>query len=134
MLSLSQATTSCYKYEGCQAHTEFCIIDALGHEWPGHKRPDGTSPDQPSTNIDATAYIFERCVLTLVPVEHTESTVQGTALSPVQHTKSRVQRYPRCSIPSLEYNAIRQQLGTEKLAIFRTSLELFANRLLSFSR
>jgi polyhydroxybutyrate depolymerase len=54
------ATTTCYEYQDCKAHTEFCIIDGLGHEWPGHVRPDGSSPEQPSTNVDATAFIFDR--------------------------------------------------------------------------
>jgi len=54
------ATTSCYEYEGCAARTEFCILDKLGHEWPGHARPDGTSSPQPATNVDATAFIFEK--------------------------------------------------------------------------
>lgn len=27
---------------------------------PGHARPDGTSSPQPATNVDATAFIFEK--------------------------------------------------------------------------
>ena len=58
--SYSTPTTACLRYTGCKARTEFCTIDGLAHEWPGHPRPDGTSPVQPDTNIDGTAFIFDR--------------------------------------------------------------------------
>jgi hypothetical protein len=35
-------------------------VAGLGHEWSGRPRPDGTSPPQAPTNVDATAYIFDR--------------------------------------------------------------------------
>ena len=53
-------TTSCFGYHECDAHVEFCTLQSLGHEWPGHARPDGTSSPQPASNVDATAFIFDR--------------------------------------------------------------------------
>jgi len=63
--TFTTATTACYKFEDCAAHTEYCVLDGLDHEWPGRPRPDGTSPEQPSTNVDATAFIFQRYAATL---------------------------------------------------------------------
>lgn len=56
------ATTTCQAYSRCDdgVFVEACQLVAFGHEWPGRPRPDGTSPPQPPTNIDATAYMFDR--------------------------------------------------------------------------
>jgi poly(3-hydroxybutyrate) depolymerase len=32
----------------------------IHNSYPGRMRPDGTSPAQPSTNVDATAFVFEK--------------------------------------------------------------------------
>eukprot|EP00040_Diaphanoeca_grandis_P032129 m.193716 g.193716 ORF g.193716 m.193716 type:complete len:329 (-) comp32516_c0_seq2:477-1463(-) len=58
--SFTTETTKCFRWEQCEAHTEYCSFIGLAHEWPGRERPDGTSKPQPSTNIDATAFIFDR--------------------------------------------------------------------------
>jgi len=58
--STTTATTKCYRFEKCEAPTEYCWFEGLDHEWPGHDRPDGTSPPQPDSNIDGTAFIFDR--------------------------------------------------------------------------
>ena len=78
------ATTSCYEYERCTARTEFCILDKLGHEWPGHERPDGTSAPQPSTNVDATAFIFEKFSGMATTTQVTAGGVARTTASPAR--------------------------------------------------
>jgi polyhydroxybutyrate depolymerase len=76
-------TTTCYEYQGCQAHTEFCIIAGLDHEWPGHARPDGTSPERPAGDVDATAFIFDRFSAMLPPLR--PPAVAGATSTRVQH-------------------------------------------------
>eukprot|EP01051_Picozoa_sp_SAG22_P015322 SAG22_NODE_1983_length_3206_cov_3.243000_2_plen_277_part_00 len=43
------ATTECRAWHDCNSGTfvEYCLIDGLGHEWPGRPRPDGNSPARP---------------------------------------------------------------------------------------
>jgi polyhydroxybutyrate depolymerase len=56
------ATTRCEAWTDCDdgSFVEKCLIDDLGHEWPGRPRPDGNSPPQAPSNVDATMYMFQR--------------------------------------------------------------------------
>ena len=56
------ATTRCEAWSDCTGGTfvEKCWVDDLGHEWSGRPRPDGSSPIQAPSNIDATSYIWAR--------------------------------------------------------------------------
>ena len=61
-ISFESATTKCMMHPDCAKGTivEGCEITGLDHEWPGRPRPDGTSPEQPASNIDATSYMFDK--------------------------------------------------------------------------
>ena len=59
-LSYESLTTKCQRYD-CPHDTfvEWCEIEGLEHEYPGHMRPD-TPEQQPATNPDATRYIYDK--------------------------------------------------------------------------
>ena len=56
------ATTRCEAWSDCAegSFVEKCWVEDLGHEWSGRPRPDGSSPIQAPSNIDATEYIWAR--------------------------------------------------------------------------
>merc|ERR1712000_149553 len=65
--SFQSATTNCTASTGCggtDAFVEMCWIDGMKHCWSGNERPSTAGGEslceQPSTNIDATSYLFER--------------------------------------------------------------------------
>jgi hypothetical protein len=67
------ATTRCEAWLSCGAPDVFvekCRVSDLAHEWSGRDRPDGSSPAQPPTNIDATTYMFQRWSTLVTPSQH----------------------------------------------------------------
>eukprot|EP00041_Stephanoeca_diplocostata_P024542 m.625090 g.625090 ORF g.625090 m.625090 type:complete len:1261 (-) comp22547_c0_seq2:1117-4899(-) len=58
-VSYATATTTCRTFDGCTAATEWCMVENLGHRWPGHALPS-RSRVQNANNIDATFHIMQR--------------------------------------------------------------------------
>eukprot|EP01060_Flectonema_neradi_P038157 TRINITY_DN7932_c0_g1_i1.p1 TRINITY_DN7932_c0_g1~~TRINITY_DN7932_c0_g1_i1.p1 ORF type:complete len:343 (+),score=57.28 TRINITY_DN7932_c0_g1_i1:50-1030(+) len=58
--SYESLTTKCHRYDCPHGiFVEWCEVEGLEHEYPGHMRPDTPEP-QPATNPDATRYIFDK--------------------------------------------------------------------------
>lgn len=67
-VSYTTATTTCRTFDGCAAATEWCVVDSMGHRWPGRALPSRPLVQNPN-NIDATLHIIRRFAA-LIDIEY----------------------------------------------------------------